>query len=226
MTSGSKSRQLSAIVFATVFLLGLVLIAWQEYYPSSPMFETIGIPGPRANSGRRCGRSVLQTRFGNWPTRDVSCHGPNLFPPGERHEENVGVDLLTRQTRAARRFWSVPDSIQWQQQRDSIPLALARLGGREISCLRPVDQDLPWLMKSSYWKFPSYYVRMTSYEFSDSVARGMPRWDLQLDGYSNLPQECGARRFAGRPNGCDSGEMTQLHLPGGWRVCFRNPLGD
>jgi hypothetical protein len=226
MTSGSKSRRIAAIVFGTVFLLGLGVIGWQEYYPSSPMFEAIGMSGPRANSGRRCWRSVVMTRFGPWRSRDVACSGVNFFGGGERRAEIVGVDLLTRQIKGAKRAWSVLDSADWQRERDSIPRALARLGGRQIMCPQPAAANLTWLVKSSYWKFPSFYVRMTAYDFATFPGPAMSRWQLQLDGYPDAPYECEHDLFDPQRNDCHSGDMTQLHLPGGWMVCFRNPLGD
>lgn len=51
--------QRRSMVFGTLFFGGLLLIAWQEYYPKSEMLAVIGVAGQRGNTHRQCEHSAL-----------------------------------------------------------------------------------------------------------------------------------------------------------------------
>jgi len=188
--------QRRSIVFGFVFVLGLAVIAWQEYYPSSGMFEAMGMTGPTARSGRQCGHWWRHSIFGyRIPLRAMVCKGPHTYSPGERHEEEVSMDGLTRRVTSAQRFWSVDDSVGWVRQGDSIGRVFAQRGAHRVACPRQTPYPLSHIVGTEYWKFQSFYLRLTAYDWARSPlwtagSSPFPRWDLQLDGYPGLPEWC------------------------------------
>ena len=177
------------LLSAILVCLLVVAFAWFKYYPASPMITTIGLPGPRADADRSCGPNYRHMGVVRWvPTRDLVCRGPWQIRASFREEQDVTLDTFTRRIGHARRFWSQADSNSWQRSADSVTAAMQRLGGHMISCWeRPAG--LPGSVRDTkYWRFPSYYVRLTAYRFEDYFNGGP--WLLQLDGYRELPMEC------------------------------------
>ena len=175
---------LSAILVA--LLLGA--FAWFEYYPASPMITALGLPGPKANLERRCGPNYRKIGIVRWvPTRDVVCRGVDTYGFLQERQD-VTLDTFTRRIGHAQRFWSQPDSNSWQFSRDSTITAMQRLGGRAISCFTAPNGLNPNVRDARYWRFSSYFVRLTSYRMVDPQNRSP--WILQLDGYRELPMWC------------------------------------
>ena len=163
-------------------------LAWFEYYPASPMITAIGLPGPRANEGRDCGnmyRDVLhRVRV---PMRELVCRSGHTL--NSHDQQDVTLDALTRRISHAERFWALPDSASWQKARDSIPMAMQRLGGRPLTCWKnPNALAITHIRSTDYWKFRSYVVRVIAYRQPDDRL-GTP-WLLQLDAYPEKPYEC------------------------------------
>ena len=173
---------LSAILIALV----VGAFAWFDYYPASPMVTTLGLPGPKANLERRCGPNYRKIGVVRWvPTRDDVCRGVEKYGFLQERQD-VTLDTFTRRIGHAQRFWSQPDSNTWEFTRDSVVTAMPRLGGHAFSCstrgLNPNVQD------TKFWRFPSYFVRLTSYRMVDPQNRSP--WVLQMDGYRELPTWC------------------------------------
>ncbi|MGH9419133.1 MAG: hypothetical protein ACRD3J_04105, partial [Thermoanaerobaculia bacterium] len=85
----------TVIVLGVVVLVGCLIAAWFAHYPQSGMFATMGIAGPRANSGRLCTGYYRNTSLGRVPTRDVTCHreidrGSELV-----YQEYISMDAIT-----------------------------------------------------------------------------------------------------------------------------------
>jgi hypothetical protein len=160
--------------------------AWFKYYPASPMITTIGLPGPAADADRRCGPNYRKMGLVRWvPTRDLVCRGPSQVRASFREEQDVTLDTFTRRIGHAGRFWSQPDSNSWQRTADSVTAAMQRLGGHTFSCWKPPAGLNPHIRDTKYWRFPSYFVRLTAYRFENPFNGGP--WLLQLDGYRDLP---------------------------------------
>jgi hypothetical protein len=176
------------VPFVLLFVIGIGVIAWSEYYPSSPMVTTLGLPGPRADVGRGCGLWYRQAWFGRFPLRKAVCQRPRMLGQDFWQREEVAFDALSRRIEHAQRMWSVADSLSWERARDSVGSAMSHLGGREFACWKTPYVFVTPVRDSRYWKFPTYSVRLTSYRFEDNSARSP--WLLQLDGYPKLPLEC------------------------------------
>jgi hypothetical protein len=182
--------QRRSIVFGSLFLAGLVVIAWTEYYPSSGMFAALGMPGPRANSGRVCGQLARQEYIRGVrtfiPTRSLKCNRVIRWSSPLQREE-VDLDVVNRKLLHAERLWADLDSTEWQKERDSIASGLVRLGGHEIVCAKnPYVQT--HIRNTRFWKFSTFSVRLVAYKFEQELPGGP--WLLQLDGYPTLPDEC------------------------------------
>jgi hypothetical protein len=178
-----------SIVFGSLFVAGIVAIAWTEYYPSSGMFAALGMSGPRANSGRVCGQPHRQEYIGSVrlliPTGSLVCSRSVRWSALQR--EDVVLDVVNRKLLHAKRMWADPDSAQWQEERDSIALRLVRLGGHEITCAKsPYVQTQ--IRDTRFWKFSTFSVRLVAYKWEQELPDG--QWLLQLDGYPTLPDEC------------------------------------
>lgn len=187
----------SSIVFGALVVAGLAVIAVSEYYPSSPMFETLGIDGPRANSGRVCGHpyrmaQVMDLRI-RVPLRALNCKHVFRWAPAMQLEE-VDIDGVNRELVHAQRMWPLSDSTRWQSARDSIAKRLVDLGGLEIICYKS-RYALPHIRNTRYWRFPNYSVRLIAYKMEEM--RPENPWWLQLDGYPELPMECTYDPWAG-----------------------------
>ena len=178
------------ILISAILVCALVgAFAWFRYYPASPMITTIGLPGPSADAERRCGPNYRSLGVVRWvPTRDLVCRGPSQIEASFREQEDVTLDTFTRRIGHAQRFWSQPDSNTWQRTRDSVAAKMQSVGGRKISCWQPPRGPHRNIIESKYWKFPSYFVRLTAYRVVDHIDGGP--WLLQLDGYRDLPSEC------------------------------------
>ena len=178
------------ILISAILAFALVgAFAWFRYYPASPMITTIGLPGPRADAGRSCGANYRKLKYVRWvPTRDFLCRGPSRIEASFREEEDVTLDTFTRRIGHAQRLWSQPDSNSWQRTRDSVAVKMQSLGGRPISCPQPPRGPHRNIVESKYWRFSSYFVRLTAYRVVDHIDGGP--WLLQLDGYRELPLQC------------------------------------
>ena len=154
------------------------------------MFAALGLPGPRANSGRACGQPHRLEYIGSVrlliPMRSLQCRRYVRWS-SPLHQEEVDLDVVNRKLLHAKRMWADPDSAQWQEERDSIALGLVRLGGREIACAKnPYVQT--FVRDTRFWKFSKFSVRLVAYKWDQELPDG--RWLLQLDGYPTLPDEC------------------------------------
>jgi hypothetical protein len=218
------------IVFGCLFLAGLAVIAWQEYYPPSEMYEALGMTGPSAHSGRVCGHPWRwQTRFGRIPMREIQCRGPEFYEPGRMFREDVEMDGLTRRLTNATHTWSVPDSVEWGKELDSIPRSLTRSGAEPFYCPGESGWQSPTIVEARWWTMSNFYLRLVAYDFGRDERMtsqpGNPRWVIQMDGYPTLPDWCSGRYNPPRKD-CRNGEGITIPLPGGWMICWRNPLLD
>jgi hypothetical protein len=208
-----------SIVFGSLFVGGLLVIAWFEYYPASPMLATIGLPGPRANSGLACGSYYQQTALGRLPMRRMVCRVPTSADPWNKKE--VRMDALNRQIANGMRTWTVPDSGQWKREQDSVASALTRLGGHEFGCARNPFTGPTMIRAVRFWSFPTYYVRFVAQTW-DQYPYGR-LWLLQLDAYPTLPLECGKNAGFGLPreNICSADGVFRVPLPGRRELCVK-----
>jgi hypothetical protein len=153
----------SSIIFGTLFVGGLMLIAWTEYYPSSRMFEALGMPGPRANTGRQCDAVNLSRMLHVLSSRWLHCRGASVSTNDIYFSEGVSVDFVTRRVIGAMRGWTAPDSAHWMNQRDSVARSLVRLGGQPYACVK----GKKWFqdgLEPKYWRFSGFYVRLLAHE--------------------------------------------------------------
>jgi hypothetical protein len=217
--------QRRSIVFGSVFLAGLVVIAWTEYYPSSGMFAALGMPGPRASSRRVCGHPYTQQYILGIrtliPTRTLTCSRVLRWVSPIQREE-VDLDALNRKLLHAERMWPDLDSAQWQKERDSIAVGLARLGGHEIACAKsPYVQTA--IRDTRFWRFPKFSVRLVAYKWEQEIPGG--QWLLQLDGYPTLADECIHDPWSGpAPDVCGAEAVFRMPLPFNRQLCVRSWL--
>lgn len=182
-------------IVGTLIVIFLVVgvVAWQRYYPSSQMFQSLGLPGPRANTDRRCGGWYRQRSWGRTPTREVTCR-PTGRQLGFLDRQEVELDRLTRQITSAHRTWQLPDSTAWATAQDSVGRVLDATGGRVMNCLPPIPVPTRILIVRA-WHFPTYSVRFVAYHFLGARhpygLTGPPEWLLQIDGYPGDPPDCG-----------------------------------
>lgn len=185
----------STISFCAVFALGLVVIAWQEYFPSSAMFDAMGMAGPTARSGRECSHYVRDTFIGRVPVAGLVCEAP-VFGRIPMPREDANMNDFTREVTHAERQWFTADSAEWAKQQDSIATKFAHLGAQAASCSTSSGRFPRAVVNEQWWEFPTFYIRLVAYDrrrdfyAPDSV---FPRWTLQLDGYSELPFFCDNR---------------------------------
>lgn len=214
--------QRRSIVFGSLFVGGLLVIAWLEYYPASPMLEMIGLPGPRANSGLRCGSYYRQTVLGRVPTREMACRVPTIADPLERQE--VRMDVLNRRIVHGVRLWRVPDSVRWKTEGDSVGLVLTRLGGHEFACPKNPFGHPPHVRGTRFWRFSKFYVRLVAYAWEEFPPER--RWMLQLDGYPTLPPDCvkNAGNGLSREEVCNAEAVIRMPLPGKRTLCVKPNL--
>ena len=221
--------QRRSILFGSLFLAGLAVIVWTKYYPSSGMFAALGMPGPRASSGRVCGQpySVQYIRGVRIqiPTRTLKCSRVLRWVSPMQREE-VDVDALNRKLLHAERMWDDLDSAQWQRERDSIAFGLARRGGHEITCAKSpyVNPNVnPIIRDTRYWRFPKFSVRLVAYKWEQEVLGG--QWLLQLDGYPTLPIECIHDPWSGSTSDvCGAEAVFRMSLPFNRQLCVRSWL--
>jgi hypothetical protein len=183
------TRRLGSVVGGVLTVAGAVL-GWQHYYPKSAMIAALGMPGPRADAGRRCGGWYRQLSWGGTLTREVTC-GPRLAPwPSYWVQQEVSLDRLTRRVTHVGRTAALPDFAAWTATRDSVERALAALGGLPMLC-EPVHPALTHIRSVDAWRFPTYSVRLIAYHWAEKQRSGNePAWLLQLDGYPDDPPDC------------------------------------
>src|SRR3954462_6332157 len=175
-----------SLVFGSVIFICLGALAWLYYYPASPMYEGIGLTGPRPNSGRRCGVSyyygALHTRF---KTNSVSCRFEQS-EPGRRYEETVGLNLLSRRVVDATRLWATLDSAQWQRDQDSIATTMAAMKGQEMQCAQNPNGAILGQQPTKFWRFPTFFVRLFASNWAAvqppdrPMPADWPRWAIQV----------------------------------------------
>jgi hypothetical protein len=184
------------VAAALLVVVAGATVGWLNYYPSSLMFRSLGLPGPRANSERSCGAWYRKYPWGVMKTREVTCKGPGR-PLGAWDEQEVTLDRLTRRIAWARGIWPLADSAAWITAQDSVRQVLTATGGVELRCLAP-DQIPGHTLTEKAWRFPTYSVRLIAYHFQRPVTPyGPPEWTLQLDGYPGDPPDCGAGAVRG-----------------------------
>jgi hypothetical protein len=173
---------------AAVLAALMALVGWWHYYPTSPLIARLGLPGPRADADRRCGRGFRYYHRIRVPSGDVVCQP---WRAGFAGSGEVNVDPLTRRVKHAKRMFVLADSISWAAARDSIRHEMSSNGGRLIRCYGPQDRYPP-IVSVEAWRFPGYTVRLSSYHWVEPwKAPKWPTWQLQLDGYSGHPPDCG-----------------------------------
>jgi hypothetical protein len=216
-------HQRRSILFGALFLGGLLVIAWLNYYPTSPMLAALGIPGPRANTRRQCHRTNEPTMIGLMPTRMMYCNGRSPSFYGESDQQYVNMDVVNRKLLHAGNMWISPDSSHWEKGRDSVAASLQRLGGRRFACVKG-EGWLPQAAERRYWKFPTFYVRLVAYSW-DTRRRGI-RLATQLEGSLEPPPECTGtwRDVAPVDDTCDADVLFQMPLPGNRVLCVRTKL--
>lgn len=190
---------------AAVITIVAAVVSWTHYYPATPMIARLGLPGPRANSGRRCGAMRRVYSWGTAPTREVVCERARSFA-GVWSIGRVNMDALTRRVTHAMRTLTPSDSVAWAVARDSIQQEMAKAGGQPIPCYAPWGTYPPWIVSNEAWRFSSYSIRLTAYHWTPRWRgpSGPPTWFLQIDGFPADPLDCGP---AGVP-----------HLPPGARA--------
>jgi hypothetical protein len=205
-----------SILFGSIFVAGLAVIAWTEYYPSSPMFTALGMSGPRANSGRECGHE--QSFMGWLNRRSIQCRNMWSVRRGLWYVEYADVRGLRRELVYAGRGWGTEDSSRWRAQRDSIVAAMGRSGGREYTCRYAPESNSR--MTYRYWRFPTFSTRLIAYSdapYSPGVG------EIHVDGYSNEAPEC---LSPPRDRSSDAGTCTEailrMPLPGNRVLCVRS----
>lgn len=160
-----------------VILLVAGVVGWQRYYPNSAMFQSLGMPGPRANTDRLCVGWYRQRSWGRTLTRKVTCRAIRSrlrFP----YRQEVELDRLTRQITSADRTWPLPDSTAWAIAQDSVDRVLDATGGRVMHC-SPPNPLLPQVRTVQAWHFPTYSVRLVAYHFLKSA---LSTWRVRAAG--------------------------------------------
>lgn len=177
---------------AALITIGAALVSWSHYYPATPMIERLGLPGPRANTGRSCGAERLGHTWGTTPTRNILCQRARSVA-GFGLLQEVNVDALTRRVTHARRDLVPADSAAWAAERDSVRDEMLRAGGEPIPCYEPFGSFLPWIPAIDAWRFSDYSIRLTAYHWTPRRLgpSAPPRWLLQMDGYAADPPDCG-----------------------------------
>lgn len=179
---------------AVLIALGAALVGWWHYYPASPLITRLGLPGPRADTDRRCGRGFRYYHPYNQrirvPAGDIICQ-PRRSTGLWQHEE-VNLHPFTRRIKHVGRMLAPPDSMSWAAARDSIRDEMSRNGGRPIRCYPAYDKKLPWIVSDEAWRFPGHGVRFIAYHWIPPWKSPTgPTWHLQLDGYPGNPPGCG-----------------------------------
>ena len=173
------------IVFGGLFFGGLLLIAWEQYYPKSEMLSAVGIPGPRAISHRQCDGFYTQPRLRILPRRMVSCRGRSYIPGAGASFDMVEVDALTRNVVGAGHGWVAFDSATWARQRDSVTRQLALRGGHEFKCRYAPELGPQSTLK--YWRFRDFFIRESAF---GGHHEDLTPWQLTLSATITEPQEC------------------------------------
>ena len=211
--------QTRSLVFGSLFVGGLLVIAWLEYYPASPMLEVIGVPGPRANSGLQCGGFYRQTVVGRVRTRDMVCRATRNGDP--MNSQEVSMDALNRRIVNARRIWTAPDSGEWKKKRDSVATALTLRGGHEFVCETNNLGGPITFRETGFWRFPKFYARLVASTWEETPSQR--RWVIQVDGYPTLPPECvkNAGKGFSREQFCTADAVIRMPLPGNRTLCVK-----
>lgn len=208
--------QLRSTVFGSLFIGGLLLIAWQEYYRKSDMLALVGVPGPRGNSQRGCAHTHLLRALWH-PPRLIPCRGLTSF--ALKHTEDVAVDAVTRKVAWAQKTWLARDSTDWQRQWVSIQRNAVARGGRPFTCAYAPDVAPPG--GRNYWRFPDFIFRVFAYppaENHDST------WRLETRASQQMPTACIHPLDDDQSGGGCDGALLKIPLPGGWVACWKEPL--
>jgi len=166
-----------------VLLLALLTIAmsvllYQTRDPP-PLLAVVGIVNANAGEcGAADGDSVvvcrLEHRVGSHPStyQQVVVRSVEEAPP-----------------RLAWRTWTAPDSAAWARSRDSVHRALARFGGRPVSC-RPLRSH-PVLLHDERRKFRDHMVHFVASRLP-TVYNGVTRiqWQLSAIAASDGSLDC------------------------------------
>lgn len=188
-------------VFASlgvVAFVGVGLHAWLDYFAGSDLVTAIGLPGPSADVGTRCGHWAR--RYGRFhvPTRRVTCSRQRaMLWPRRFDEQRVEVDLLTRRVESATRSWTPTDSLTWQQTVDSVRVAVRQRGGLPLPCTRP-ERTISNIELMEHWRVGDHTERLIVYHWTpENSLNGEWRWQpwmLQLDAYAGGPPDCAETR--------------------------------
>lgn len=215
--------QRRSLLFGSLFATGLVLIAWTEYYPTSPIFAVLGMPGPRANSHRACREIFDPPGFlSRFRVRNITCNGTVASTRNFFYSEGVVIDGLSRKIVDARRMWAPPDSSTWQVSRDSIAARMIRLGGHKLSCFKP-PPEIGERLNMQQWRFRNFFVRLNAYRWDNDPPT--PRWALALEAFPDMPRECITDVWnIPPPEYCNADAVFRMPLPGNREFCVRSWL--
>ncbi|HST08302.1 MAG TPA: hypothetical protein VLJ83_09020 [Gemmatimonadaceae bacterium] len=209
----------SSVIFSSIFCAGLLVIAWQEYYPRSTLLDVMGIHGPRASSGRRCDAAYSHKNFWTHPSRTVMCFNPGFsyrFAPNDF----VRVDAVSRRVVFAVKVWVEPDSASWAKDVDSVSRALTAMDGAPYRC-----KFQPTLVPPSswtYWKVRGYFVRVTAF---GSTNEEVTPYQIQVEGERDVSDEClHPLRTQESANVC-ADATVRVPLPGHYEWCWTSPFG-
>jgi hypothetical protein len=210
----------STVVFGSIFCLGLLAIGWQEYYPRSPLFELIGLDGPRARSSRRCEAPYSHRNFWIHPSRMIMCFDPNSFGSRFAPQEIVRVDAVSRNVVSAIKVWVSPDSTAWAKGIDSVSRALAAMGAIPYPC-----KFQPRLVAPSswtYWKVRGYIIQVTAL---GSNYRDLSPYQIEIEGQRDVPDECVHPPPVRQSSNVCAGATLRVPLPGHYEWCWTSPYG-
>jgi hypothetical protein len=177
---------------AAAAIVAAAFFGWSHYFPSSPLIARLGLPGPRADTRRSCGRQVRVYRWVRVPTGDIICQSSRGFAEFWNQQE-VDLDPLTRGVTHVGRMLAPPDSTIWAASRDSIRYVMKSDGGQPIPCHPFWGKYAPGTVSVEAWRFAGHTVRLNAYHWPARPENdnGPPEWLLQLDGYPGDPPGCG-----------------------------------
>jgi hypothetical protein len=178
----------SDVILGLLVVANLIgVVAWFKIPPSSPMIAAVGLPGPRANTGRSCSAMYRLDAWIRTPSRAVTCVGPRGIHD-LRELQEVTYDQLTRRVEHVRVSLRPADSATWSIRQDSIVQAIQRRGGQEIVCALP-HRSLTNIKAERHWRFEGFDVRLVAYHYEDPHPLS-PEWLLQIDAFAPRAPGC------------------------------------
>jgi len=163
----SVVRSLIAIAIAAA-----LFVAWRKILRPRQMLREMGVSGPLEGGNRTC-------RDQTTPPLVRHCFA-NRATAGGDERESVSFDRRTKEILFLSRRWSLRDSARAMQTADSVEGAMARHGGRPITCV-PVQDDKLRLLEG--WRFTSQKVVMyVDAPVAPGEVHGSREWNVYLSG--------------------------------------------